>query len=162
MTLYITNVPQALGGMCQPIIFNIYGLRIVQFIALPFLYSNNLITDFINPARPLVVSGLFKHEHKMSVVHFAVQRVPSFTEPLKSKVPVFDLAAFETIILSYPLYECRMKWWYSADSGDIERDLFIHRILLVVINSNSRGSSSLAETLLPASTLQLRSLPPQS
>jgi len=34
---------------------------------------------------PLVIVGLLPNEQRMSVLHFAVKRHPSFTEPLKSK-----------------------------------------------------------------------------
>jgi pre-rRNA-processing protein TSR1 len=36
--------------------------------------------------RPFIVHGLFQHEHKQSVLHFAVQRNTEYTEPVKAKV----------------------------------------------------------------------------
>ncbi len=35
---------------------------------------------------PLVIHGLLQHEHKQSVLHFAVQRNTEFQEPIRAKV----------------------------------------------------------------------------
>lgn len=39
-------------------------------------------------AGPLILGALLKHENRMSMLNFSVQRAASFTEPLKSKEPV--------------------------------------------------------------------------
>lgn len=41
--------------------------------------------DSLYPSSPLVIFGLLPHEQKMSVVHFVLQRHPTFSEPVKSK-----------------------------------------------------------------------------
>ncbi|KAL6044458.1 ribosome biogenesis protein tsr1 [Balamuthia mandrillaris] len=43
------------------------------------------ITSTVSATKPFVLSGLFKHEHKKSVLNFAVQRHGSYTLPIKSK-----------------------------------------------------------------------------
>lgn len=35
---------------------------------------------------PIVVHGLLRHEHKQTVLHFAVQRNTEYTEPVRAKV----------------------------------------------------------------------------
>lgn len=37
-------------------------------------------------SRPFAVFGLHRHEHKVSVVHFTLQRNTEYHEPLRSKV----------------------------------------------------------------------------
>jgi pre-rRNA-processing protein TSR1 len=37
---------------------------------------------------PLVMLGLFPHEHKQTVLHFAVQRNTEYSEPVRSKDPL--------------------------------------------------------------------------
>ncbi|XP_074621651.1 pre-rRNA-processing protein TSR1 homolog [Acropora palmata] len=52
------------------------------------IYIANVPHSFMDshdPISPLVIFGLLPHEQKMSVVHFLVQRHPTFKEPLKSK-----------------------------------------------------------------------------
>lgn len=39
-----------------------------------------------NPRLALIVHGLLQHEHKQTVLHFAVQRNTEFTEPVRAKV----------------------------------------------------------------------------
>jgi len=53
--------------------------------------------------RPLVCSGLFKFENKVSVVNFIVNRLPTYTEPMKTKAEVLVQAGFRRF-LGFPLY----------------------------------------------------------
>ncbi|KAL8280521.1 hypothetical protein RQP46_007169 [Phenoliferia psychrophenolica] len=46
------------------------------------------LIDAHNPALPLVVFGLLKHEHKYSVMHFTIQRNTECTETVRSKDPL--------------------------------------------------------------------------
>lgn len=39
-----------------------------------------------SPSAPIVVHGLLQHEHKQTVLHFAVQRNTEYTEPVRAKV----------------------------------------------------------------------------
>lgn len=55
------------------------------YVTLHILNVPQALGEWIKPERPFVVSGLFKYEHKTSVINFAVQRVPTFTDPVKSK-----------------------------------------------------------------------------
>ncbi|KAL1408410.1 ribosome biogenesis protein tsr1 [Vanrija albida] len=41
-----------------------------------------------NPRLALIVHGLLQHEHKQTVLHFAVQRNTEFTEPVRAKEPL--------------------------------------------------------------------------
>jgi len=61
------------------------GIMVGTYITLHIINVPQALGEWINPLRPFVVSGLYKHEHKTSVIHFAVQRVPSVNEPVKSK-----------------------------------------------------------------------------
>ncbi|ELR18877.1 uncharacterized protein ACA1_037110 [Acanthamoeba castellanii str. Neff] len=61
------------------------GIVMGTYVTLHVLNVPQALGEWINPSRPFVVSGLFKHEHKTTVINFAVQRMPSYTEPVKSK-----------------------------------------------------------------------------
>lgn len=61
------------------------GTQMGTYVTLHVLNVPQALGEWINPSRPFVVSGLFKHEHKTTVINFAVQRMPSYTEPVKSK-----------------------------------------------------------------------------
>lgn len=43
-----------------------------------------------DPKVPLIVHGLLQHEHKQSVLHFAVQRNTEYEEPVRAKVSFVD------------------------------------------------------------------------
>jgi len=67
--------------------------------------TNIAVDQFLNhpEGRPLVVSGLYKFENKVSVVNFIVNRVPTYEEPMKSKSQVLVQAGFRRF-LGAPLY----------------------------------------------------------
>jgi len=47
------------------------------------------LSGHVSVARPFVVSGLFAHEHKISVLNFVLNRHQAFSGPVKSKVAFF-------------------------------------------------------------------------
>jgi len=51
----------------------------------------------------LVLFGLLQHEHKTSVVHFVVNRHPSYEQPIKSKDPVIIYSGFR-VLDAQPIY----------------------------------------------------------
>ncbi|CAD6334829.1 unnamed protein product [Miscanthus lutarioriparius] len=64
------------------------------------LYVKNVPTDIASklchPSRriPVVVSGLFQHESKMSVLHFSIKKHDSYEAPIKSKEPLIFNVGF--------------------------------------------------------------------
>lgn len=50
------------------------------------------LVDNRDPSHPLVVYGLLQHEHKQSVLHFAVQRNTEYEEPVRAKVRSFPFS----------------------------------------------------------------------
>ena len=47
-----------------------------------------------NAPRPLIASGLCRNENKTSVVHFAIKRLPTYTDPIKSREVLWFQAGF--------------------------------------------------------------------
>lgn len=43
-----------------------------------------------DPTKIFVLSGLLKHEQKLSVLHFMVKRTAEYTDPIKSKVKLSE------------------------------------------------------------------------
>lgn len=41
--------------------------------------------SFVDNKKPLILYGLLPHEQKMSTINLVIKRIPSFTEPIKSK-----------------------------------------------------------------------------
>jgi pre-rRNA-processing protein TSR1 len=44
------------------------------------------VYDVYDATRPFAVFGLHRHEHKVSVLHFTLQRNTEYHEPIRSKV----------------------------------------------------------------------------
>ncbi|XP_006823486.1 pre-rRNA-processing protein TSR1 homolog [Saccoglossus kowalevskii] len=55
------------------------------YVTLHIINVPKTFIDNYESNNPLVIFGLLQHEQKMSVVHFAIKKHPSFTKPIKSK-----------------------------------------------------------------------------
>lgn len=55
-----------------------------DFVTLVIKFGANSFSK-LNPARPLVVGTLLKHENKISVLHFDISKHVDFTDPVASK-----------------------------------------------------------------------------
>ncbi|EDO37178.1 predicted protein [Nematostella vectensis] len=55
------------------------------FVTVHIVNVPKAFIDSFDSSKPLVVFGLLPHEQKMSVVHFVIKRLPSYTDPIKSK-----------------------------------------------------------------------------
>jgi len=66
---------------------------------------------------PMICAGLFKHENKMSLVHFKIQRSAYFDTPLKSKEPLQFHVGFRRYIAK-PVFSQHIN---GADKHKMER-----------------------------------------
>eukprot|EP01090_Pellita_catalonica_P011683 TRINITY_DN235_c0_g2_i1.p1 TRINITY_DN235_c0_g2~~TRINITY_DN235_c0_g2_i1.p1 ORF type:complete len:773 (-),score=131.04 TRINITY_DN235_c0_g2_i1:298-2445(-) len=53
--------------------------------------------------KPFIVSGLFKYEHKLSVIHFSLRRHRAYTNPMEAKEPLLFQCGFRRFV-ARPLY----------------------------------------------------------
>eukprot|EP00455_Lapot_gusevi_P042006 TRINITY_DN4937_c0_g1_i1.p1 TRINITY_DN4937_c0_g1~~TRINITY_DN4937_c0_g1_i1.p1 ORF type:complete len:369 (-),score=103.76 TRINITY_DN4937_c0_g1_i1:75-1124(-) len=72
----------------------------IHLINVPTSFAENI---FSQVSKPLIVSGLFAYEHKVSVVHFQVRRSPDYDLPVKAKDPMMFHCGFRRF-LSRPVY----------------------------------------------------------
>ena len=69
----------------------------------------------LNPARPLVVSSLLKHENKISVLHFDVLKHAEYHDPLPSK---------EELVVVFGSHRLRVSPLFSQHVGGMNRSKF--------------------------------------
>ncbi len=82
------------------------------------------LLDNHSPLRPLLLSGLFKHENKMSVVHYAVSKHPSCESVVKSK----DQVVFNTGFRRYTAAPLYSENNINCDKHKYERFLHADRV----------------------------------
>jgi pre-rRNA-processing protein TSR1 len=61
------------------------GVIAGTYVTIHILDVPQTLSGFVHISRPFVVSGLLKHEHKTSVLHFTAQRIPAYEDPIRSK-----------------------------------------------------------------------------
>ena len=71
--------------------------------------------------RPLIMSSLLPHEHRLSVLHFRAQKAKTYDEPLKSKRPLMFQCGFRRF-QTKPLYS--MTSGSKATDGTSEKAKF--------------------------------------
>jgi len=75
----------------------------------------------LDPAQPLIVSGILAHEQKTSVLHFTVSRHASYTEPVRAKDELTFVCGFRQL-LARPIFS---EYSPNADKHKAER--FLHQ-----------------------------------
>lgn len=58
---------------------------VAHLINVPVSTAKSIYDSHVTGLSPLVLSGLFQHEHRVSVLHFQLKRDPSFLDPVKGK-----------------------------------------------------------------------------
>ena len=72
--------------------------------------------SIVSTLSPIVCFGLFKYEHKVSVLHFSVKRANEYTLPIKAKEPMEFHVAFRRFV-ARPIYSLEGK----ADKSPTQR-----------------------------------------
>ena len=108
ITLHVKNVPSSYAGVLT--------VCVVYLMTL----------DKLNNSAPLVVFALYKHEHKLSVLHFSIKRHPSYQEPMPSKVQLlfasYSLISSQTQLLAvcgFRAFKCRPL--FSQDNPNVDK-----------------------------------------
>eukprot|EP01087_Luapelamoeba_hula_P000514 TRINITY_DN10392_c0_g1_i3.p1 TRINITY_DN10392_c0_g1~~TRINITY_DN10392_c0_g1_i3.p1 ORF type:complete len:551 (-),score=116.76 TRINITY_DN10392_c0_g1_i3:96-1748(-) len=95
------------------------GIAVGTYIRLDIANVSSTIAAY-SRARPLIISGLFKHEHKISVINVTVSRHSAFTGVVKSKDELVVQCGFRRFVTS-PIFS---QYTHGTDKHKCER--FLH------------------------------------
>lgn len=109
---------------CLRVLDNHEGVESGLYVTVHLVDVPRNLLDNHSPLRPLLLSGLFKHENKMSVVHYAVSKHPSCESVVKSK----DQVVFNTGFRRYSAAPLYSENNINCDKHKYERFLHADRV----------------------------------